>query len=108
MEGDIANEVAALQRLSAGQLRQRFAEVFGEATRAGNKIWLVKRIAWGMQAILTRPYKGLLVQVQILTDGFAYAGSVYPSLSAVAKAVTGSHCNGFLFFRNCLNNKEKA
>ena len=167
MEGNIANEVAMLQRLSIGQLRQRFAEVFGETTRAGNKIWLVKRIAWRMQAlaegdlserarrraeelardadlrlnpprskdtapppmpetvaapipmsvdarlpppgtILTRPYKGLLVQVQILTDGFAYAGSVYPSLSAVAKAVTGSHCNGFLFFRNCLNNKEKA
>jgi hypothetical protein len=40
MEGNIANEVATLQRLSIGQLRQRFAEVFGEATRAGNKIWL--------------------------------------------------------------------
>ena len=38
---------------------------------------------------------------------FAYAGRVYPSLSAVAKAVTGSHTNGFLFFRNSLNhNKE--
>src|SRR5262249_56797491 len=59
--------------------------------------------------ILTRPYKGQLVQVQVLTDGFAYAGRVYPSLSAVAKTVTGSHCNGFLFFRNCLNhNKENA
>ena len=59
--------------------------------------------------ILARPYKGQLVQVQVLTDGFAYAGRVYPSLSAVAKVVTGSHCNGFLFFRNCLNhNKETA
>jgi hypothetical protein len=59
--------------------------------------------------ILTRPYKGQLVQVQILTDGFAYAGSVYPSLSAVAKAITGSHCNGYLFFRSSLNhNKENA
>ncbi len=57
--------------------------------------------------ILTRPYKGQLVQVQVLTDGFAYAGSVYASLSAVAKAVTGTHTNGFLFFRNSLNhNKE--
>jgi hypothetical protein len=59
--------------------------------------------------ILTRPYKGQRVQVQVLTDGFAYAGRVFPSLSAVAKAVTGSHCNGFLFFRNSLNhNKETA
>jgi hypothetical protein len=36
--------------------------------------------------ILTRPYKGQTVQVQILTSGFAYQGEVYPSLSAVAKA----------------------
>ena len=28
---------------------------------------------------------------------------------AVAKAITGSHCNGFHFFRNTLNhNKETA
>ena len=57
--------------------------------------------------ILARPYKGQLVQVQVLTEGFAYAGHVYPSLSAVAKAITG-HCNGFHFFRNTLNNKETA
>jgi hypothetical protein len=37
--------------------------------------------------------------VQVLPDGFEYEGQVYCSLSAVAKAVTGSHCNGFLFFR---------
>jgi hypothetical protein len=58
--------------------------------------------------ILSRPYKGQTVQVQVLHSGFAYQGQVYPSLSAVAKAVTGSHCNGFLFFRNALNiQKEK-
>jgi hypothetical protein len=58
-------------------------------------------------AILTRPYKGQLIQVQVLTDGFAYAGRIYPSLSAVAKTITGSHTNGFHFFRNTLNhNKE--
>jgi hypothetical protein len=34
----------------------------------------------------------------VLSDSFEYAGGRYGSLSAVAKAVTGSHCNGFLFF----------
>ena len=59
--------------------------------------------------LLARPYKGQLLQVQVLTDGFAYAGTVYPSLIAVAKAITGSHTNGFHFFRNTLNhNKETA
>jgi hypothetical protein len=165
VELNIVNEVAALQRLSVAQLRQRFAELFGETTKASNRTWLIKRIAWRLQAlaegnlserarrraaelvrdadlrlnppqsktstttpppepvcipapvdqrlpppgtILTRPYKGQLVQVQVLTEGFAYGGKVYASLSAVAKAITGSHCNGYLFFRNTLNNKESA
>ena len=42
------------------------------------------------------------MQVQVLTEGFAYAGRVYTSLSAVARAITGSHCNGFLFFQAAL------
>jgi hypothetical protein len=37
--------------------------------------------------------------VTVLADGFEYDGQVYASLSAVAKAVTGSHCSGYLFFR---------
>jgi hypothetical protein len=37
--------------------------------------------------------------VRVLADGFEYDGEVYPSLSAVARKVTGNHCNGFLFFR---------
>jgi hypothetical protein len=34
-----------------------------------------------------------------LTNGFEFEGNIYPSLSAVAKTITGSHCNGFHFFR---------
>ena len=51
MELNIVNEVAALQRLTIGQLRQRFAELFGEATQASNRTWLIKRIAWRLQAL---------------------------------------------------------
>ncbi|HTU19963.1 MAG TPA: DUF2924 domain-containing protein, partial [Gemmataceae bacterium] len=51
MELNIVNEVAALQRLSVAQLRQRFADLFGEATNASNRTWLIKRIAWRMQAL---------------------------------------------------------
>jgi hypothetical protein len=161
---NIVNEVVTLERLRIGQLRQRFAEVFGEATAASNRTWLIKRLVWRLQAlaegdlserarrraaelardadlrlnpphsqsatapppepvsvpapvdhrlpppgtILTRPYKGQLLQVQVLTEGFAYAGRVYSSLSAVAKAVTGSHTNGFHFFHNTLNDRKET
>jgi len=48
--------------------------------------------------ILTRPYKGRTITVTVLDNGFEFEGDVYRSLSAVAKAVTGSHWNGNLFF----------
>jgi hypothetical protein len=38
-------------------------------------------------------------QVRVLEHGLLYEGTIYPSLSAVAKAVTGSHCSGYRFFR---------
>ena len=166
MSVDVRSALRALERLRLADLRARFAELFGEPTRSTNRTWLIRRLAWRLQAlaegdlsqrarqraaelardadlrlnpprpqtctpaqpqalvapapsaadprlpppgtILTRPYKGLLVQVQVLTDGFAYAGSVYPSLSAVAKAVTGTHTNGYHFFRNILNNQKET
>ena len=52
--------------------------------------------------ILTRWYKGQALQVQVQHHGFEYKGQVYKSLSAVAKAITGSHTSGHLFFRRSL------
>jgi hypothetical protein len=51
-----------------------------------------------MGTILTRRYKGRTIQVEVLEHGFAYDDQVYRSLSALAKAVTGSHCSGHFFF----------
>jgi hypothetical protein len=58
--------------------------------------------------VLNRRYRGQLHRVQVLANGFAYADSTYRSLSAVAKAITGSHCNGFLFFRLQAQEKHRA
>ena len=55
--------------------------------------------------VLTRKYKGALLQVRVLPTGFEYNGLAYRSLSAVARAITGAHCNGFLFFQCALTNK---
>ena len=149
-------EFAALERMTVTPLRLRYGEVFGEETNGRNKAWLVKRIAWRLQAkaegglsergrqraeeladeadlrmnpppmkppepkedaavrvlpfaaderlpppgtVITRKYKGRTLQVKVRADGFEHEGDVHPSLSAVAKAITGSHCNGYLLFR---------
>jgi hypothetical protein len=46
----MVNQLAELKQLGVIDLRTRYAQVFGEETRAGNKAWLVKPIAWRMQA----------------------------------------------------------
>jgi hypothetical protein len=151
MKLNVAKEVAALNKMATGELKARYAELFGEETRTGNRAWLVKRIAWRIQVVaegdiserarrraeelandadlrvlppaddqteskpktlpfspdkrlptpgtvITRQYKKQTLRVTVGKDDFEYEGESYPSLSAVAKKITGSHCNGFLFF----------
>jgi hypothetical protein len=153
---NITKEVSAMARMTVGQLRAKYADVFGEQCRSRHKEYLIKRIAWRMQAnaegdlserarrramelandaelrvtpprepkpapdaelrtktvakkirpstellpgtMLKREYKGQTVLVKVLTDGFECHGQRYQSLTAVAKAVTGKHWNGYHFF----------
>ena len=48
--------------------------------------------------IIKREYKGNLIEVEVLENGFQYKGRKYGSLSAIAKEITGAHWNGYLFF----------
>lgn len=48
--------------------------------------------------ILVREYKGMEHQVAILEDGYQYDGCKYPSLSSVAKVITGTAWSGPAFF----------
>lgn len=50
MELNVAKEVARLQKLTCGELRDEFATVTGETTTAKNRKWLIRRIVWRMQA----------------------------------------------------------
>ena len=49
--------------------------------------------------LVVRKYKGREIRVIVLADGFEYQGQRFRSLSAIAKLVTGSHVNGFRFFK---------
>src|SRR5260370_18047585 len=51
MHPPIGQQLRELQRLTTPQLRGRYAEVFGEPTPANNRTWLLKRIAWRLQAL---------------------------------------------------------
>lgn len=47
---------------------------------------------------LVKKYKGQTLHVIVAAKGFEYEGRLYRTLSAVAKAISGSHINGFRFF----------
>ena len=49
--------------------------------------------------VLSRKYKGRVIEVTVLENSFDYEGTTFPTLSAAAKAATGSHCSGFAFFK---------
>jgi hypothetical protein len=48
---NVKKELAALERMTGGQLQRRYAEVFGEPARSGNRQWLYRRVAWRLQAL---------------------------------------------------------
>jgi len=47
---------------------------------------------------LTREYQGVQHSVTVTGDGYEYEGRPYRSLSAIARAITGTRWNGLLFF----------
>jgi hypothetical protein len=48
--------------------------------------------------VLVREHGGALHRVTVLADGFEYGGQRYESLSKVARAISGTNWNGYLFF----------
>jgi hypothetical protein len=57
--------------------------------------------------VLQRVYRERTVVVKILSEGFEYDGRRYASLSAVARAATGTRWNGLLFFGLTARGKQR-
>src|SRR6516165_4831800 len=51
MEQTLNPDIAALQRMTSSELRVRYAEVFGEQPSTWNRVWMLKRLAWRLQAL---------------------------------------------------------
>jgi hypothetical protein len=47
---------------------------------------------------LIREYRGVEHVVTVLAEGYAWQGRPYQSLSAIARAITGTRWNGWAFF----------
>ena len=65
------------------------------AMLAGVRLPLVHRLT-GTRLI--REFQGVEHTVTVLQDGYDYQGRPYQSLSAIARAITGTRWNGWVFF----------
>lgn len=54
-----------------------------------------------MGTVIHREHDGVVHEIRVLNDGFEYQGRHYTSLSTIAREVTGTSWNGFLFFGLC-------
>lgn len=49
-------------------------------------------------SLVVKEFKSRTIVVKVLDDGFEYDGRRFTSLSAIAKEITGTKWNGYLFF----------
>lgn len=92
-----------IQELEYGELRPATIarlEALGEDLDGGNTEVRHKRTdnrpITGTRLI--REFQGVEHCVTVLTDSFEYQGRPYKSLSAIARAITGTRWNGWVFF----------
>ena len=55
---------------------------------------------------LVREWNGRTYQVEVIDNGYRFDGKTYPSLTTIAKRITGTHWSGPRFFG--LTPKRKA
>ena len=92
-----------IQELTFGGLKPetvRRLEQLGEQLDGGNVV--TRRIRTDRKPMagtrLIRDYQGTEQVVTVLQDGFEWQGRPYQSLSSVARAITGTRWNGWVFF----------
>jgi len=92
-----------IQELAYGGLKPetiRRLEKLGEDLDGGNPI--KRRIRTDIKPItgtrLLREWQGVEQIVTVTADGFEWQGRPYQSLSSIARAITGTRWNGWVFF----------
>jgi hypothetical protein len=124
----VTEEVRALEALDLHGLRDEWRKRYGEPPKMRSRELLARLLAWKIQSEafggldaktvrmitseslpssrptlsagtrLDRDWQGQRYEVDVLENGFAYAGQTYRSLSEVARAITGTRWNGWRFF----------
>jgi len=101
-----------IQELAYGGLKPETVkrlEAMGQQLDGGNPV--LRRIRVDDKPIagtrLIREWQGTEHTVTVLKDGYEWQGRPYQSLSAIARAITGTRWNGWVFF-GLKNHRSRA
>ena len=85
-----------IQERAFGGLDRETKKLLDRLARGKTRAELNRRLKPG--AVLVREYQGTRHTVTVVPEGFSWQGATYPSLSIIARAITGTSWNGPRFF----------
>jgi Protein of unknown function (DUF2924) len=88
-----------LQHGGLGKATRRKLKTLAKMFRTTGRVAPDSRLNLKPGARLVREWHGRTHTVTVTEDGFEYAGTNYPSLTKVARKITGAHWSGPRFFR---------
>jgi len=85
-----------IQERAFGGLDRETKKLLDRLARGKTRAEFNRRLKPG--AVLVREYQGTRHTVTVVPEGFSWQGATYPSLSIIARAITGTSWNGPRFF----------
>jgi len=95
-QATVINQIAALQKMTVGQLRVRWRELYGEESRSCNRVYLWRRLAWRVQELayggLSQRAKERIAELNKDDDLRFLPPRGWDPLTNAAPAPTSRHC----------------
>ena len=90
-----------------GKATHRKLRTLAKTLRATGRVGPTPSLSLKPGARLVREWHGRTHTVTVTEDGFDYAGTSYPSLTKIAKKITGAHWSGPRFFGLLAKSKDQ-
>ena len=94
----IAYRLQEIEHGGLGKATLRKLRTLAKTLRATGRVGPTPSLSLKPGARLVREWHGRTHTVTVTEDGFEYAGASYPSLTKIAKKITGAHWSGPRFF----------
>jgi hypothetical protein len=103
----IAYRQQEIEHGGLGKATLRKLQTLAKTLRTRGRIGPTPDLTLKPGARLIREWRGRTHTVTVTEDGFEYGGTSYPSLSTIAKKITGAHWSGPRFFGLSANGKNR-